>query len=139
MAIQSGKIRSWIFISLEFVWGIAFSYLAAFVYASGEATDKLIDSILKTFLVAFGAMILGVAIVGYIHFRMMRLTGYVNAFFRSVLGSIIGLVLCFIISLLVSEIPALLLLGLTVSGAVTGLNMNSSNKKISKPTHVTEQ
>ncbi len=129
-------VKGPIFIILEFVAGFIFGVLGGYAFSFFDRYDKLDTSIVLAFTSAFISLLLGVAIVGYIHLRRKGKAKYLG---RSILFSLLGLVVFLILYILIVLLTYpwlpyyigsfLLPIILPLTGAVLGFNFKNVRKE----------
>jgi len=128
-SLKEWKVKSSIFIILEFIAGFIFGVLGGYAFSFFDRYNNLDTSIVLAFSSAFLALLLGVALVGYIQLKQ---TGRAKNFGRSLLFSLIGLLafltIYIVIELLTYQVlpfyisSFLLPIVLPLTGAVLGFN-----------------
>jgi hypothetical protein len=128
-----------IFIVLEFIAGFVFGVLGGYAFSFFDRYNDLDTSIALAFTSAFIALLIGVAVIGYIHLKNI---GRARYFGRSVAFSLLGLIvfvlLYILIVLLANQMlpyyisSFLLPIILPLTGAVLGFNFKNL-KKSSQP------
>ena len=115
MTIQSIKPG---FILLEFITGLVFGLLGAFIYIEFFDEKGLFGSILYTIIVACIAMFIGIILIGYFHFRNIK---RIKEFGGALIWSFLIFLPFFFLSLTLAIGRITMLLPLI--GAVIGLNV----------------
>ena len=133
------KVKSTIFIILEFIAGFVFGVLGGYAFSFFDRYNNLDTSIVLAFTSAFIALLAGVGVIGYLH---LKKTGRARYFGRSVAFSLLGLIvfvlLYILIVLLANQMlpyyisSFLLPIILPLTGAVLGFNFKNL-KKSSQP------
>lgn len=125
---QNAKLRQPIFVTLEFIFGLGFGILGGYVFSFFDKAD-ITASVFNTFVIAFISMIIGVALVGYFHYRAIdRLNEFGKAIGWCFLGLLVFLILYIIVNALTFRIlphyisSVILPILMPVTGAVIGLN-----------------
>jgi hypothetical protein len=122
------KLRQRIFVTLELLFGLGFGILAGYVFSFFDKAD-MTASVFNTFMTVFIAMMIGVVLIGYFHFRAMnRLSEFGKAVGWCFLGLLAFLILYIILNALTFRIlphyisSVILPVIMPVAGAVMGLN-----------------
>jgi ABC-type dipeptide/oligopeptide/nickel transport system permease component len=132
-------VKSSIFIILEFIAGFVFGVLGGYAFSFFDRYSRLDTSIVLAFTSAFIALLLGVAMVGYIHLRRKGKTENLG---RSILFSLLGLIV-FLMLYIVIELftypllpyylsSFLLPIMLPLTGAVLGFNFKNFGRRPSR-------
>ena len=133
---QPEKMKSSIFIILEFIAGFVFGVLGGYAFSFFNRYNDLDTSIILVFASAFVALLLGVAIIGFIYLKRV---GRVKDLGRSILLSLFGLIAFLIIYIgidlltyealpyYISSVVLPILLPLT--GAVLGFNYKNYRRQ----------
>lgn len=118
-----------IFILLEYVSGLALALAGGYIYSRFDEAN-LNASIFYSFIVVFFSMIVGVALIGYVHLRVKNAKQlFGKAIVFSFLGLFLFLILYIVLNAVTSDVlppyisSIVLPIILPLTGAVIGFNI----------------
>ena len=129
-------MKNSIFITLEFIAGFVFGVLGGYAFSFFDRYNNLDTSIALAFACAFISLLIGVGVIGYLHLKKI---GRAKYFGRSVVFSLLGLIVFVLLYILIELLAYqalpyyissfLLPILLPLTGAVLGFNYKNYRRE----------